>query len=73
MQAPHAASVGKGIEGAWLILRRLRGSGMAADAIVHQTMSEGDAIRRLAVVAALVLCVVLLPMLLKRRVRTPSS
>jgi len=41
----------------------------SADAIVHQTMSEGDALKRLAVVAVLVLCVVLLPSLLKRRMR----
>jgi len=41
----------------------------SADAIVHQTMSERDALLRLGVVAALVLCLVLLPMLLKRRMR----
>lgn len=41
----------------------------SADAIVHQTMSEGDALKRLAVVAVLVLCLVLLPTVLKRRVR----
>lgn len=44
----------------------------SSDAIVRQTMTEGDALVRLAVVAGLVLCVVLVPMLIKRRV-APSK
>lgn len=39
-----------------------------SDALFNGTMSEGDALKRLFTVAALVLAVVLIPMLLKRRV-----
>lgn len=45
-----------------------------ADALFNGSMSEGDAFRRLAIVCALVLAMVLLPSLVKRFVRsTPAA
>lgn len=44
-----------------------------ADALFNGTMTEGDAIRRLFIVAALILTVVLVPILIKRRMRTPTE
>ena len=42
-----------------------------ADALFSGTMTEGDALRRLAIVGALMIAMVLLPVVLKRFVRTP--
>ena len=41
-----------------------------ADALFNGTMTQGDAVKRLAIVAALILAMVFLPNLLKKRVRT---
>ena len=41
----------------------------SADALFNGTISEGDAVRRLLTVAALMFVVVLIPMLVKRRIR----
>jgi uncharacterized membrane protein YdjX (TVP38/TMEM64 family) len=43
-----------------------------ADALFSGTMTEGDALRRLAIVGALMIAMVLLPVVLKRFVRTPT-
>lgn len=40
-----------------------------ADSLFNGTMTEGDAVKRLAIVAALFLAMILLPSLLKKRVR----
>lgn len=40
-----------------------------ADALVNGSMTQGDAMRRLAVVCALLLALITIPMLLKRRLR----
>lgn len=44
-----------------------------ADALFNGSMSEGDAFRRLAIVCALVLAMVLLPTIVKRFARTPAA
>ncbi|HEX2062659.1 MAG TPA: TVP38/TMEM64 family protein [Thermoanaerobaculia bacterium] len=44
-----------------------------ADALFNGSMSEGDAFRRLAIVCALVLAMILLPTLVKRFARTPAA
>lgn len=44
-----------------------------ADSLFNGTMSEGDAIKRLAIVAVLMISLVLLSTLLKRRVRLPAE
>jgi uncharacterized membrane protein YdjX (TVP38/TMEM64 family) len=41
-----------------------------ADALFNGTMTEGDAVKRLAIVAALILAMVFLPNLLKKKIRT---
>src|SRR5947207_1839679 len=45
----------------------------SADALFNGTMTEGDALKRLFLVAALVLTVVLVPMILKKRMRSSTS
>ena len=45
----------------------------SADALFNGTMTEGDALWRLVIVAALLLSIVLVPMLLKRRLRPRTS
>jgi uncharacterized membrane protein YdjX (TVP38/TMEM64 family) len=42
----------------------------SADQLFNGTMSQGDAVKRLAIIAALMLALVLLPGLLKKKVRT---
>jgi uncharacterized membrane protein YdjX (TVP38/TMEM64 family) len=44
-----------------------------ADALFNGSMSEGDVFRRLAIVCALMIAMVLLPTLLKRFARTPAA
>jgi uncharacterized membrane protein YdjX (TVP38/TMEM64 family) len=44
-----------------------------ADALFNGSMSEGDALRRLAIVCALMLGIILLPLLVKRVVRTAEG
>jgi uncharacterized membrane protein YdjX (TVP38/TMEM64 family) len=45
----------------------------SADSLFNGTMTEGDALKRLAVVLALVLAVVLVPALLKKRMKGEST
>lgn len=45
----------------------------SADSLFNGTLSEGDAVKRVLVVAVLILFVVLLPTLLKKRFRTPNA
>jgi uncharacterized membrane protein YdjX (TVP38/TMEM64 family) len=42
-----------------------------ADSLFNGSMSEGDALKRLFVVAALMICLVLIPTIIKKFVRTP--
>lgn len=44
-----------------------------ADALFNGTMTEGDAVKRLAIVAALILALVFLPNLLRKRVGTETE
>ena len=43
-----------------------------ADALFNGTMTQSDAMKRLAIVAALLIALVLLPTLLKKRIRNQS-
>jgi uncharacterized membrane protein YdjX (TVP38/TMEM64 family) len=45
----------------------------SADSLFNGTMSEGDALKRLVIVAALVLAVVLVPALLKKKLKPGST
>ncbi len=44
-----------------------------ADSLVNGTMSEGDALRRLAIVCGLLIALILIPLLLKRRLRNRTA
>jgi uncharacterized membrane protein YdjX (TVP38/TMEM64 family) len=43
-----------------------------ADALFNGTMSEGDALKRIVIACGLLLCLVLLPVLLKRFAKKPE-
>jgi uncharacterized membrane protein YdjX (TVP38/TMEM64 family) len=44
-----------------------------ADSLVNGTMSEGDALQRLAIVCGLLIALILIPLLLKRRLRNRTA
>jgi uncharacterized membrane protein YdjX (TVP38/TMEM64 family) len=44
-----------------------------ADSLVNGTMSEGDAVRRLAIICGLLIALILIPLLLKRRLRNRTA